>query len=65
MNREATDQGEILEAQFKNQVFASNPDLYKSLFLDRKDEDDFEIEEYLPETEEDVMKMLEEVRRAL
>lgn len=64
MQREADFEVQKADAQFKNMVFAQNPEMFKALFEDKKPEEDFEIEEFVPESEGDVNKMLAQLRRS-
>ena len=53
------------EVQLKNSLIISNPLLYNELYgkFDDPESEEFEIEEIVPETEEDVMKMLTDLKR--
>lgn len=60
--RETKERSELAEIDFKNQVFASNPEMYLELFKDEKKEDEFEIEEIVPENEGDLQSMLRQLK---
>lgn len=72
MFREERDAALRADEEFRNSVFANNPDLYRHLFppvqhIDPESPDfepDFEVEEMVPETEADVQKMLDMLKRS-
>jgi hypothetical protein len=53
------------EVELRNNIFISNPTLYGDLFgKEAKNEGtDFEVEEVLPENEDDVRKLLSDLKR--
>ena len=51
-----------IEMEFKNNLFVSNPPLFQELYQDPKEEE-FEIEEFAPQTQEDLDKMLAQLKR--
>lgn len=53
----------IKEQEFKNIVFANDPELYRKMFIDDLTVDDEEVEWEVPETEGDVQRMLSELRQ--
>jgi hypothetical protein len=64
--RDSKTKVEEKEIQFKNNLIISNPELYQQVYGDElRDPDDpnFEVDEIIPESEEDVMKMLSELKR--
>jgi hypothetical protein len=63
ISRDSKIQFEQKEIELKNNIFISNPDLYSTLFDDNQTEEDFEIEAVVPETEDDVNKLLAELKR--
>lgn len=62
MKMENKDQLLIKEVEFKNQVFASDPDLYRRMFLESPPVAEDEITWEVPQTEGDVQRMLAELR---
>ena len=65
MSQEAKAKLEQKEVELKNNLFISNPTLYGNLFgKEVKNEGiDFEVEEVLPENEDDVRKLLSDLKR--
>lgn len=57
---ESKEQAEEAHIQFKSQVFAANPDLYRQLFAEEEAVEDDDIEWVIPESEEDFMRMMNE-----
>ena len=53
------------EIDLKNSLIISNPLLYNEIYgkFDDPDSEEFDIEEMVPETEEEVMSMLSDLKR--
>ena len=60
--RESKEQADIADSNFKNQVFAANPTMYLELFKNEGKDEEFEVEEIVPSTEEDLEKMMRQLR---
>jgi hypothetical protein len=61
MKRERDEQFEILDNDFKNMVFVHNPEMYKRIYHEDKED---EIEMIVPESEADVQDMLAELKES-
>lgn len=62
MNRETEEKSEQIEVDFKTTLFASNPELFQKIYS-VDEEEEFEIEEIIPESEEDVRKLMAQLKR--
>jgi hypothetical protein len=51
------------EVDFKNLVFANNPQLYKALFIDKPEVDPDQVEWIRPRSPEEVKEALEELKQ--
>lgn len=64
MNREVEDEKLLREDNFRNQVFANDPNLYMQLWGDEYEGNTLrpteDVEEFVPEGPEDVEEMLRE-----
>lgn len=60
--REAKQENELAEIEFKNQVFASNPELYLELFKEEDKSEGYEIEEIVPTSEVELQSMLRQLK---
>lgn len=63
MRREREEEVERSEIDFKNLVFANNPELYMELFEKLQIEEE-EVEWAVPQDEGDVMYMMEQLKKA-
>lgn len=63
INRDTKAESDRLEIDFKTTLFASNPELFNELYATENKEGDFEIEEILPQSEDDVQKMMAQLKR--
>ena len=62
LNRDAQEQVEQSEINFKTTLFASNIDLYNQVYSP-ENEENFDVTEIIPESEEDVEKMMAQLKR--
>jgi predicted transcriptional regulator len=60
--RENKTESEIMELDFKNQVFVSNPEMYDRLFNEEPVIDENEIEQIVPDSEEALKKMMRQLK---
>ena len=60
--REAKQENEVAEIEFKNQVFASNPELYLELFKNEDKKEEYEVEEIVPTSEVELQSMLRQLK---
>jgi hypothetical protein len=63
LRREREEEVERSEIDFKNLVFANNPELYMELFEKLQIEEE-EVEWAVPQDEGDVMYMMEQLKKA-
>jgi hypothetical protein len=63
MGKERRDETDRMEVEFKNMVFASNPDLYLELF-EKHQMEDADVDWVIPETEADVTYMMDQLKRS-
>lgn len=62
MARDQKIEAEKAENDFKNTLFASNPELFNTIY-NKPEEEEFEIQEFVPESEQDVQNMLAQLKR--
>lgn len=60
--REARYESDLIENNFKNQVFASNPEMYTEIFKEDVTPDEEEIEYLVPDSEEELRKMMRQLK---
>lgn len=64
MKDELDSEAKLAEAEFRNLVFANNPDLYKRIFIDVQKADEDAVEWKRPQTLGDMQQMVAELRDA-
>lgn len=52
-----------MENDFKGHLFASNPQLFQELYNAGPENEEFEVEEFVPQTEDDVQRMLMQLKK--
>ena len=62
INRDSQEESEQAEVDFKTALFTSNPELFHKMYS-VEEEEQFDIEEIIPESEEDVKKMMAQLKR--
>lgn len=63
IGEEFRDLAEERTEEFKQRVFAGDPRLFHELFVKAENQPDFDIAEWEPETQDDVQRMMGELRR--